>query len=85
MQPTCRQVPPRTLARLDERDLEAVLPAANGGRVAGRPAADDCHVVEGVGMVSAKGYSVPGVVPHWGNARRTPWFSLMDGRVAKAS
>ena len=30
----------------DERDLEAELPAANGGGVAGRSAADDCHVVE---------------------------------------
>ena len=31
---------------LDERDLQAVLPAANGRRVARRPAANDCHVVQ---------------------------------------
>ncbi len=30
----------------DERDLEAELSGANGRRVAGRAAADDCHVID---------------------------------------
>ena len=55
MQPTCRQVPPSTVAHLDERDFEAELAAANGRGVAGGAAADDGHVVDCLGLVSAKG------------------------------
>ena len=68
---------PQLAGLLDQGDFQSVFRAANGRRIAGRPAADDCCIVDCLCHFFSQGELHSGVLPS-DRAATIPPFSLMD-------